>query len=182
MTNAILTVSELLRSVRDTLERRFPLLWVSGEVSNLTRAASGHCYFTLKDGQAQADCVMFRSRFAAVDWPLRDGDRVEARVLVGLYEPRGRFQLTVEQMRVAGKGELYERFLKLKAKLEAEGLFDAAAKREPPPFPRTIGVVTSLQAAALRDVLTTLARRNRALPVVVYPAPVQGEGAAERIA
>ncbi|MGE5640405.1 MAG: exodeoxyribonuclease VII large subunit [Clostridia bacterium] len=182
MANGILTVSELLRSVRDTLERRFPLLWVRGEVSNLTRAASGHCYFTLKDGQSQADCVMFRSRFAAVDWPLREGDRVEARVLVSLYEPRGRFQLTVEQMRVAGKGELHERFLQLKAKLEAEGLFDPAAKRELPPFPRAIGVVTSLQAAALRDVLTTLARRNRALPVLVYPVPVQGEGAAERIA
>ena len=182
MQNDILTVSQLLRSVRDLIERRFPLLWVRGEVSNLTRAASGHCYFTLKDGQAQADCVMFRSRLAAVDWELREGDRVEARVLLTLYEPRGRFQLGVEALRRAGVGPLYERFLRLKAKLEAEGLFDPAAKREPPRFPSCIGVLTSLHAAALRDVLTTLARRHRGLPVVVYPVPVQGEGAAERIA
>src|SRR3954471_6342078 len=110
MQTPVLTVSELLRSVRDTLERRFPLLWVSGEVSNLSRPASGHCYFTLKEGQAQADCVMFRSRLAALDWPLAEGDRVEARVLVSLYEPRGRFQLNVENLRRAGLGPLYERF------------------------------------------------------------------------
>ncbi len=178
----ILSVSELLRSVRDTLERRFPLLWVRGEVSNLSRAASGHCYFTLKDGAAQVDCVMFKSRLAAVEGELRDGERIEARVLVTLYEPRGRFQLNVESVRRAGLGPLYERFLKLKAKLEAEGLFDAALKRELPPYPVTVGVLTSLQAAALRDVLTTLGRRNRAIGIVVYPVPVQGEGAAERIA
>src|SRR4051812_38910869 len=182
MQSDVLSVSDLLRSVRDTLERRFPLAWVRGEVSNLSRAASGHCYFTLKDGSAQVDCVMFRSRLAAVDWQLAEGDRVEARVLVTLYEPRGRFQLTVEAMRRAGLGPLYERFVRLKARLEAEGLFDPAAKRAPPPFPSRIGVLTSLQAAALRDVLTTLARRNRAIPIVVYPVPVQGEGAAERIA
>jgi exodeoxyribonuclease VII large subunit len=178
----VLSISELLRSVRDALERRFPLAWVRGEVSNLTRAASGHCYFTLKDAGAQADCVMFRSRFEAVDWPLREGDRVEARILVTLYEPRGRFQLNVESMRRAGLGPLYERFLRLKEKLEHEGLFDPALKRDLPAFPRALGVVTSLKAAALRDVLTTLKRRNPSLAVVVYPVPVQGEGAAERIA
>jgi exodeoxyribonuclease VII large subunit len=178
----VLSVSDLLRSVRDTLERRFPLLWVRGEVSNLSRAVSGHCYFTLKDGGAQVDCVMFRSRMAALDWPLREGDQVETRALVTLYEPRGRFQLNVESMRRAGMGPLYERFLRLKEKLEREGLFDAAAKREPPSFPRAIGVLTSLRAAALRDVLTTLARRNPAIPVIIYPIPVQGEGAATRIA
>ncbi|HZQ73690.1 MAG TPA: exodeoxyribonuclease VII large subunit [Burkholderiales bacterium] len=177
-----LTVSQLLRSVRDTLERRFPLLWVRGEVSNLSRAASGHCYFTLKDDGAQVDCVMFRSRFQALEAPLTEGMQVEARCLVTLYEPRGRFQLNVESVRRAGPGPLYERFLRLKAKLEAEGLFDPSAKREIPALPRCIGVVTSLKAAALHDVLTTLARRNRALPVIVYPAPVQGAGAAERIA
>src|SRR5438477_5683485 len=133
MQTDVLSVSDLLRSVRDTLERRFPLLWVRGEVSNLSRASSGHCYFTLKDGSAQVDCVMFRSRLATVDWELREGDRVEARVLVSLYEPRGRFQLNVESMRQAGLGPLYERFLRLKAKLEGEGLFNAALKREPPP-------------------------------------------------
>ena len=178
----ILSVSELLRSVRDTLERRFPLLWVRGELSNLSRAPSGHRYFTLKDRGAQVDCVMFRSRAAALETELREGMQVEAQVLVSLYEPRGRFQLTVENLRPAGLGPLYERFLRLKEKLEREGLFDPASKRPLTPYPRTIGVVTSRAAAALRDVLTTLARRNPAVRVIVYPTPVQGEGAAGRIA
>lgn len=178
----VLTVTQLLRSVRDTLERRFPLAWVAGELSNLSRAPSGHCYFTLKDRGAQVDCVMFRSRAALLGGGLREGMQVEARVLVTLYEPRGRFQLTVEAIRPAGLGPLYERFLRLKDKLAAEGLFEAALKRPLPEHPRAIGVLTSRAAAALRDVLTTLARRNPALPVIVYPVPVQGEGAAERIA
>ena len=174
----VLTVSQLVRSVRDVLERRFPLQWVSGEISNCRPAASGHLYFVLKDENAQVDCVMYRSRAAALDWDLQEGQKVEARVLTGLYEPRGRFQLTVETMRRAGLGPLYERFLRLKDKLEREGLFDPAAKHPVPDHPRCIGVVTSLAAAALRDVLTCLKRRNPAIPVVVYPAPVQGEGAA----
>ncbi|HET7671869.1 MAG TPA: exodeoxyribonuclease VII large subunit [Burkholderiales bacterium] len=177
----VLTVSELLRSVRDTLERRFPLAWVRGEVSNLNRAPSGHLYFTLKDRAAQAECVLFRSRAAALEVPLRDGAQVEAQVLVGLYEPRGRFQLTVERVRPAGLGPLYERFLRVKEKLEREGLFDPAVKRPLPLYPRCIGVVTSRAAAALQDVLTTLARRNAAVDVIVYPAQVQGEGAADRL-
>jgi exodeoxyribonuclease VII large subunit len=178
----VVTVSELLRSVRDTLERRFPLMWVRGELSNLSRAPSGHRYFTLKDRGAQVDCVMFRSRAAALGEELREGMQVEARVLPTLYEPRGRFQLTVEALRPAGLGPLYERFLRLKDKLEREGLFAAALKRELPAHPSSIGVLTSLAAAALRDVLTTLRRRNPALPVIVYPIPVQGDGAAYRIA
>ena len=178
----VLTVSQLLRSVRDTLERRFPLQWVQGEVSNLSKAPSGHWYFTLKDGAAQVDCVMFRSRAAALDWQPREGLAVEARVLVTLYEPRGRFQLTVEALRRAGVGPLYERFLRLKDRLQGEGLFDESLKRAQPPLPRCIGVVTSLNAAALHDVITTLARRNAAIPVVVYPTPVQGEGAAAQMA
>ena len=181
-TPGVVSVSELLRSVRDSLERRFPLAWVRGEISNFSRAPSGHCYFTLKDGQAQVDCVMFRSRAALLQAELRDGARVEARARVTLYEPRGRFQLSVEVVRQAGLGPLYERFLRVKEKLEREGLFDAALKRELPAFPRCIGVVTSLAAAALRDVLTTLARRNPSLSVVVYPVPVQGQGAARQIA
>ena len=179
---AVVSVSELLRSVRDALEHRFPLMWVAGEISNLTRAASGHWYFTLKDDAAQVDCVMFRGRAAYLDWTPQDGMRVEARALVTLYEPRGRFQLNVEGMRRAGLGPLHERFLRLKDKLAREGLFDAAVKRALPDHPRAIGIVTSLAAAALRDVLTTLARRNASIPVVVYPVPVQGEGAAARIA
>lgn len=178
----VLSVTELLRSVRDTLERRFPLAWVRGELSNLSRAPSGHCYFSLKDGAAQVDCVMFRSRSAALDWEPRDGMQVEVRALPTLYEPRGRFQLNVEAMRRAGLGPLYERFLRLKEKLGAEGLFDPALKRGLPAFPGSIGIVTSLAAAALRDVLTTLERRNPAIEVIVYPVPVQGEGAAARIA
>src|SRR5688572_15089966 len=179
---AAVTVSELLRSVRDVLERRFPLLWVRGELSNLAKAPSGHYYFTLKDGSAQVDCVMFRSRAQGLEGNLRNGAQVEVRALVTLYEPRGRFQLTVEALRPAGLGPLYERFLRLKEKLAQEGLFEEAAKRELPAHPRAIGVVTSRAAAALRDVLTTLARRNPSIPVIVYPAPVQGEGAAERLA
>ena len=177
----VLSVSQLLRSARDMLERRFPLQWISGEVSNLRPAASGHLYFTLKDENAQVDCVMFKGRAAHLDWDLADGQRIEARALVTLYEPRGRFQLNVESMRRAGLGPLFERFLRLKEKLEKEGLFDADAKRPIPEYPRQIGVITSLAAAALRDVLTTLRRRNPAIPVVVYPAPVQGEGAAAKL-
>jgi exodeoxyribonuclease VII large subunit len=177
----VLSVSQLLRSARDLLERRFPLQWISGEVSNLRPAASGHLYFTLKDEAAQVDCVMFKGRAAHLDWDLADGQRVEARALVTLYEPRGRFQLNVESMRRAGLGPLYERFLKLKEKLAKEGLFDPGAKRPIPDYPRQIGVVTSLAAAALRDVLTCLRRRNASIPVVVYPAPVQGEGAAAKL-
>jgi exodeoxyribonuclease VII large subunit len=177
----VLSVSQLLRSVRDTLERRFPLQWISGEVSNLRPAASGHLYFTLKDETAQVDCVMFKGRAAHLDWDLADGQRIEARALVTLYEPRGRFQLNVESMRRAGLGPLFERFLRLKEKLAKEGLFDADAKRPIPEYPKRIGVITSLAAAALRDVLTTLRRRNPAIPVIVYPAPVQGEGAAAKL-
>ena len=182
MPSGAVTVTQLLRSVRDTLERRFPLMWVRGELSNLSRAPSGHCYFTLKDDGAQVDCVMFKSRLAALDWEPANGAQVEIRALVTLYEPRGRFQLTVEAMRQAGLGPLYERFLRLKKKLDDEGLFDPAAKRALPQYPQAIGVLTSLAAAALREVLTTLARRNPAIPVIVYPVPVQGEAAAARIA
>src|SRR5262245_892798 len=181
-TPGVVTVSELLRSVRDTLERRFPLTWVRGEISNLSRAPSGHCYFTLKDGQAQVDCVMFRSRAALLQDELREGARVEARARVTLYEPRGRFQLSVEAVRLAGLGPLYERFLRVREKLEREGCCARELNRAPPEFPRCIGVVTSRAAAALRDVLTTLARRNPSLTVVVYPVPVQGQGAARQIA
>ena len=179
---AVLSVSQLLRSARDMLERRFPLQWIAGEISNLRPAASGHLYFTIKDESAQVDCVMFKSRAAALDWEPADGLRVEVRALVTLYEPRGRFQLNVEGMRRAGLGPLYERFLQLKDKLGREGLFDEDAKRPLPEHPQQIGVVTSLAAAALRDVLTTLRRRNPSIPVIVYPAPVQGEGAAAKLA
>jgi exodeoxyribonuclease VII large subunit len=178
----ILTVSALLRSVRDLLEHRYPLSWVTGEISNFIRAKSGHLYFSLKDETAQVRCVMFRNRGQYLDWEPREGLRVEVRALVTLYEARGDFQLNVEAMRRAGEGTLFEAFMRLRDKLDKEGLFDAAHKKPLPAYPRCIGIITSLQAAALRDVLTTLARRNPSIPVIVYPAPVQGEGAAQQLA
>ena len=173
----IVPIGELTRLVALLFERSFSLLWVAGEISNLTRAASGHWYFVLKDRDAQVRCVMFRNRNQNLEWAPRDGDRVEARVIVGLYAPRGEFQLQVEQMRRAGAGVLFENFLRIKAKLEAEGLFDAGRKRPLPAHPRAIAIVTSLQAAALRDVLTTLARRAPHVDVLVFPTPVQGDEA-----
>jgi len=178
----VISVSELNRSARDVLERRFPLGWIAGEISNFKRYDSGHSYFTLKDSGAQVRCVMFRGRSQYLDWQPREGMQVEVRALVTLYEPRGDFQLNVETMRRAGLGPLYEKFLRLKEKLEREGLFDPKAKRAIPAFPGTIGVVTSTAAAALRDILSTLGRRNPSIRVIVYPVPVQGEGAAARIA
>src|SRR5213596_393224 len=178
----ILTVSALARSVRDLLEHRYPLLWVVGEISNFTVAKSGHAYFVLKDDQAQVRCVMFRQRQQNLEWTPRDGMQIEVQALVSLYEPRGDFQLNVETMRRAGLGALFEAFLRLRDKLEKEGLFNTETKRTLPSLPRAIGVITSREAAALRDVLTTLARRNPSIEVVVFPVQVQGEGAAEKIA
>lgn len=179
---APLSVAALNRLVRECVEQNFPLCWVAGEISNLTVAASGHAYFTLKDESAQVRCVMFRSRYQMLGWRPANGQHVEARVLVSLYEARGDFQLNVETMRQAGAGNLFERFQKLKAQLEAEGLFAPEQKRALPRFPRRIGIVTSPQAAALRDVLSTLARRAPQVAAIVFPTPVQGDGAAAQIA
>ena len=178
----VFSVSSLNRLVRETLERALPLSWISGEISNLTRAASGHVYFSLKDAGAQARCVMFRNRAQLVPFELANGLQVEVRALVTLYEARGDFQLNVETARRAGLGALFEAFARLKDKLAAEGLFDDARKRPLPRFPRRIGVITSLQAAALRDVLAALARRAPQIPIIVHAVPVQGEGAAAEIA
>jgi exodeoxyribonuclease VII large subunit len=178
----ILAVSELNRLAREVLEQSFPLFWVSGEVSNFTKAASGHWYFSLKDSAAQVKCVMFKGRNSYVDFTPREGDKIEARCTVTLYEARGDFQLTVEFVQKAGLGALFEAFEKLKIKLEHEGLFDAAFKKAIPKSPQTIGIVTSKDAAALRDVLTTLKRRNPNINVIIYPTPVQGKGAAALIA
>lgn len=180
--HSVLTVSSLNRLVRDCLETAFPLTWVSGEISNLTYAASGHVYFSLKDASAQVRCVMWRNRAQLLGWRLENGQKIEARALVSFYEPRGEFQLNIEAIRRAGQGDLFERFLKLKAQLEADGLFAADAKRPLPEFPRHVAIVSSPQAAALRDVLTTLHRRAPHLRITLFPTPVQGEGAAIRIA
>jgi exodeoxyribonuclease VII large subunit len=177
-----LTVSQLNRVVSGVLQGEFGTQRVRGELASMTRAASGHWYFTLKDASAQVRCVMFRGRNAALDFAPRDGDEVEVVAAVGLYEARGEFQLTVEAMRRFGAGRLWEEFLRLRQRLLAEGLFDAGIKRPLPVLPRRVGVVTSLQAAALRDVLTTLRRRAPYLGVVIYPVPVQGSEAAGRIA
>ena len=176
-----LTVSELNRMVAGLLERSVAPLWVAGEVSNFTRAASGHWYFTLKDAGAQVRAVMFRGRNQYAEFQPREGDRIEVRATASLYEQRGDFQLGVEAIRRAGAGDLYQAFLRLKDKLAGEGLFDAARKRTVPATAARIGVVTSPQAAALHDVLTTLARRAPGVPVVIYPTPVQGAEAPARI-
>ena len=178
----ILTVSELNRLANQVLTQSFPLFWVSGEVSNLTRAASGHWYFSLKDSSAQVRCVMFKGRNSYLDWVPKEGDKVEARCTVALYEARGDFQLTIEFLQRAGLGILFEAFEKLKAKLQNEGLFDATYKKALPEHPKKIGIVTSPDAAALRDVLTTLKRRMPSIPIVIYPTPVQGKGVAMQIA
>lgn len=181
-TPRVLSVSELNRLAKEVLEQSFPLFWVSGEISNLTRAASGHWYFSLKDAGAQVSCVMFRGRNSYLDWAPKEGDKVEARALVTLYEARGSFQLTIEFLQRAGAGALFEAFEKLKAKLQQEGLFDTAFKQAIQAHPKQIGIVTSPDAAALHDVLTTLRRRMPSIPVVIYPTPVQGKGAANQIA
>ncbi len=178
----ILTVSVLNRAVAGLLSRGFPLVRVRGEVANFTRAHSGHWYFTLKDEAAQVRCAMFRGRNMLAGFVPREGDGVEILAQVGLYEPRGEYQLNVESLQRSGLGQLYERFLRLKDRLASEGLFGAELKRPLPVFPRRIGVVTSLAAAALRDVLTTLARRSPQGEIIIYPVPVQGEGAGGRIA
>ena len=177
----VISVSELNRLVRTAIEHGLPLAWVAGEISNLRRYDSGHWYFTLKDASAQVDCVMFRHKAQFMDWQPDNGMQVEVRAVATVYEARGKYQLNVEVMRRAGLGALYEAFEKLKARLDGEGLFAEERKREIPAFPRGIGVVTSPQAAALRDVLTTLKRRMPSIPVVIYPTPVQGDGAAVKI-
>ncbi|HCN71593.1 MAG TPA: exodeoxyribonuclease VII large subunit [Pusillimonas sp.] len=175
--STILTVSQLNRVVGTLLEANFSRIWVKGEVSNFTQAASGHWYFTIKDDRAAVRAVMFRGRAQAVGFVPRVGDQFEFRAVVTLYEPRGDYQLQIDTLRRAGQGDLHEAFLRLKAKLESEGLFDPARKRPIPLMPRAVGVVTSLAAAALRDVLTSFTRRAPHVPVVVYPAPVQGADA-----
>ena len=178
----VLSVSELNRSAGELLEQAFPLLWVSGEISNIKCYGSGHWYFSLKDARAQVRCVMFREKNRYLDWQPKDGMQVEARALVTLYQARGEFQLCVEMLRRAGLGRLYEAFEQLRTRLEKEGLFAPGRKKQLPSFPKQIGVVTSPAGAALHDVLSTLKRRLPSMPIVVYPVTVQGSGAGERIA
>ena len=177
----IWSVSRLNSEIRAVLEGSFPLLWVEGEISNLARPRSGHSYFTLKDSHAQVRCALFRNKRMLLRFQPKDGDKVLIRARISLYEARGDFQLIAEHMESAGEGALQRAFEELKAKLEREGLFDTRNKKELPAFPRCIGIVTSPTGAAVRDILQILKRRFPALPVIIYPALVQGENAAEEI-
>ena len=170
------SVGALVNAVASLLDQGFPACTVSGEIASFSRAASGHCYFVLKDanGSASLRCAMFRRAASLLDFAPAEGQHVELRGRLGVYEPRGELQFIAEAMRGAGAGALYERFLRVRARLEAEGLFDPAAKRALPTHPRAIGVVTSLAGAALHDVATTLARRSPHVRVIVYPSVVQG--------
>ena len=177
LTPRIWGVGVLCRAIADALEARFNPIAVRGEVSGFTRASSGHCYFTLKDPQGQLRCAMFKRSAQMLNFAPKDGQSVEVFGRLGVYEPRGELQLVVESMRTTGQGTWFEQFLKLKAQLEAEGLFNADRKRSIPERPRAIGIVTSLGAAALHDVATALQRRVPHIPVVLSPALVQGADA-----
>ncbi|WP_233248924.1 exodeoxyribonuclease VII large subunit [Limnohabitans sp. JirII-29] len=178
LTPRIWAVGALCRAIADALEARFNPVAVRGEISGFTRASSGHCYFSLKDAQGQLRCAMFKRAAQLLDFSPADGELVELRGRLGVYEPRGELQLIVENMRRAGQGAWFEQFLRLKAKLEAEGLFSVDRKRAIASQPRCIGVVTSLGAAALHDVATALQRRVPHIAVLLAPSPVQGPEAA----
>ena len=174
-------VGALCRAIADTLDARFNPVAVRGEISGFSRASSGHCYFSLKDATGQIRCAMFKRAASLMDFMPRDGDLVDVRGRIDVYTPRGDLQLIVESMGQAGQGALFEQFLRLKAKLEAEGLFATERKRPLPPVPRGIGLVTSLGAAALHDVVTALQRRVPHIPVVLSPAAVQGASAPQEL-
>ncbi|MBS0571171.1 MAG: exodeoxyribonuclease VII large subunit [Proteobacteria bacterium] len=173
----VFSPSQLARQARDLLEGAFALIWIEGEISNFVRAASGHCYFVLKDAQAGVRCAMFKPRSTYLRFRPADGMRVLARARVSLYEARGEFQLVIEHLEEAGEGALLRAFAELKARLAAEGLFDPAIKRAIPKLPRRIGIVTSPTGAAVRDVLSVIARRFPLAQVEILPVPVQGKDA-----
>ena len=177
-----ISVSELNALAKALLEDHLAGLWIAGEVSNLTRAASGHYYFSLKDSRAQVRCAMFKGAAMRLAKPLKEGTHIEVSGKISIYEARGEFQITVNEVRLKGLGQLYEAYERLKAQLQAEGAFSAERKKPLPTRPQCIGIVTSLAAAALRDVVTTLNRRAPEIPVIVYPTPVQGTGSELQIA
>lgn len=178
----IYSVSRLNREAKSVLEGGFPPIWVEGEISNLARPGSGHVYFSLKDAQAQVRCALFRSQSRLLRAAPRDGMQVLVRARVSLYEGRGEFQLIVDHLEEAGEGALRRAFEALKLRLAREGLFDITRKKPLPRLPRRIGIITSPSGAVLHDVLTTLQRRFPAIAILLYPVPVQGAGAAEKIA
>lgn len=178
----VYSVTGLVRELKGAVEERWPLLWLEGEVSGLRPAASGHWYFTLKDEGAQVPAVMFRNANGKVRFPVADGDVVLCRGRLSVYEPRGTWQIVVDEMQPRGLGALQAAFEALKRRLQAEGLFDPARKRPLPFLPRRIGIVTSPTGAAIRDMLRILSERDPGLEVLVAPARVQGRGAADEIA
>ena len=178
----VYTVSRLNREAKVLLEGSFPPIWIEGEISNLSRPASGHVYFSLKDAQAQVRCAFFRQHQRLLGISLKDGLHVLARARVSLYEGRGDYQIIIEYLEEAGEGALRRAFDALKQRLLQEGLFDVAHKKSLPRLPRRLGIITSPTGAVLHDILTTLRRRFPGITVLVFPVPVQGEGAAEKIA
>jgi exodeoxyribonuclease VII large subunit len=177
----IYSVSELNAEIRSMLEIGFGLIWIEAEISNLARPASGHWYFSLKDADAQVRCAMFRNRNRYLDFSPEDGSQVLVRAKVSLYEPRGEYQLIVEHMDAAGDGALKLEFERLKNRLQEDGLFDSSHKKALPALPAQIGIITSATGAAIHDILHVLERRFPSIPVMLYPVPVQGENAAEKI-
>ncbi len=178
----IYSVSRLAREAKAVLEGGFPMLWIEGEISNFARPSSGHCYFTLKDAYAQVRCALFRGSQRTLACVPKDGMQVVLRARVSFYEGRGEFQLVVEHLEEAGEGVLRRAFEALKNRLALEGMFDVARKKPLPQLPRRIGVITSPRGAVILDIITTLARRFPAIAVLIYPVPVQGDGAAAKIA
>lgn len=175
------SVSALVHAVSDTLKTRFAAITIRGEISSFSRATSGHCYFNLKDENAQLRCAMFQRAAQMLSFNPANGDEVEVRGRLAIYEQRGELQLIIEYMRPVGQGRLLEQFQQLKQKLSTEGLFDPKRKKQLPPYPQTIGLISSLQAAALHDVITTIKRRAPHVGLIVYPAAVQGAQAATEL-
>jgi exodeoxyribonuclease VII large subunit len=173
----VFSVKEINRLVRELLEQSFPSFWISGEISNFISASSGHWYFSLKDDEAQVRCTMFKNKNMAADWVPKNGEKIEAKCFIGLYEARGEYQLNIELIRHAGAGLLSEAFNQLKEKLLKEGLFEPSRKKPIPQFPKSIGVITSPTGAAIEDILITLKRRSPHIPVFIYPTLVQGKEA-----
>ena len=177
----VFSVKEINRLVRELLEQSFPSFWISGEISNFISASSGHWYFSLKDDEAQVRCTMFKNKNMAADWVPKNGEKIEAKCFIGLYEARGEYQLNIELIRHAGAGLLSEAFNQLKEKLLKEGLFEPSRKKPIPQFPKSIGVITSPTGAAIEDILITLKRRSPHIPIVIYPSLVQGKEAPSAI-
>ena len=173
----VFSVKEINRLVRELLEQSFPSFWISGEISNFISASSGHWYFSLKDDEAQVRCTMFKNKNMVADWVPKNGEKIEAKCFIGLYEARGEYQLNIELIRLAGTGLLSEAFNQLKEKLLKEGLFETSSKKLIPQFPKSIGVITSPTGAAIEDILITLKRRSPHIPIFIYPSLVQGKEA-----